>query len=422
MYKVRHSAPPASMKVALVSKTNGPFGGASYFAENLGHWLSESGCEVVHFCVSPRAELREGQRALQCTSLLSRAVRHVNWRARRLGALEPFACEYWFGLKREQNSFDIFHFHDLYEAISPRTLSNLARQSPVVFTVHDCSAFTGGCLYPRECNRYIHECGHCPQRAGVGRFDFTKWNLKQMRRLAGFESVHYVFPSRWICEEASRSLPFAGMATHIQNGFDRRPYEYRERVDARKALGLDLNRRIIAVSSAALNDERKGLRFALRAVEANREFNPLLILIGKAPAGVEDAVKGLDTLSPGFLESRARLGLLYAAADLLLFPSLADNLPITIQEAMAAGTPVLAFDVGGIPELVKHGETGWLVPLADQEALIRSLRLALESSETEAMGARARTFVTEEYGVGRCVERHLQIYRRAMAVPEAIAA
>jgi glycosyltransferase involved in cell wall biosynthesis len=235
-----------------------------------------------------------------------------------------------------------------------------------------------------------------------------------MRGLARNNSLHYVFPSQWIYEEASRSLRFGGMAVHIRNGFDVRPYEYRERCKARKTLGLDPTRKIVAVSSAALNDERKGLSFALRAVEANRELNPFLVLIGSMPTGAERTLRGLDTLGSGFVESRSRLGLFYAAADVLLFPSLADNLPITIQEAMGAGTPVLAFDVGGVPELVKHGETGWLVPPGDQEALNSALRVALESSETEAMGERARKFVAHEYDVQRCVERHLQVYRQVM--------
>jgi glycosyltransferase involved in cell wall biosynthesis len=402
------------MKLALVSQSNGCFGGASYFAENLGRWLSESDHEVVQFCVTPRSELREGQRALGCTSLLGRAVRHVNWRVRRLGLLEPFPWEYWFGLKQVTKAFDVFHFHDLYKVISPRTLWAVSRHRPVVFTAHDCSPFTGGCLYPRRCERFRANCGRCPKRKEIGWFDFTSWNLKKVRGLARNNSLHYVFPSRWIYEEASRSLRFGGMALHIRNGFDVRPYEYRQRCEARKVLGLDPKRKIVAVSSATLSDERKGLSFALRAVEANREQNPFLVLIGSMPTGAERALRGLDTLGSGFVESRSRLGLFYAAADVLLFPSLADNLPITIQEAMGAGTPVLAFDVGGIPELVKHGETGWLVPLGDQEALNRALRVALESSETEALGERARKFVVHEYDVQRCVERHLQVYRQVM--------
>src|SRR5215471_17079104 len=118
------------MKVALISKTNGAFGGASFFAENLGRWLSEAGCEVVHFCVSPRSELRERQKALHCPNFFARVVRHLNWRARRLGVVEPFPCEYWFGLRQVRKSFDVFHFHDLYQTISPVNLVALARSRP----------------------------------------------------------------------------------------------------------------------------------------------------------------------------------------------------------------------------------------------------------------------------------------------------
>jgi len=126
------------------------------------------------------------------------------------------------------------------------------------------------------------------------------------------------------------------------------------------------------------------------------------------------AMNGISSLQAGFVEDRERLGLWYAAADLLLFPSLSDNLPITIQEAMAAGTPVVAFDVGGVPELVRHDHTGWLAAAGDQGALNRVLRSALQSDDLEAAGLRAQRWVEREYASELCVQRHLRAYRNAV--------
>jgi glycosyltransferase involved in cell wall biosynthesis len=402
------------LKIALVSKNNGCFGGASFFAECLGAWLNERGMKAVHFCLEPRQKLQSYQRSLKARSLLQRVARHLNWWLRRLGKLEPFSWEIRAGLGRQLEMFDVVHFHDLYMAVSTRTLELAGRRKPVVFTVHDCSSFTGGCLYPMSCDRFRHVCGGCPQRAQIGRFDFTRANLRRMRRLASSTTVNYVFPSRWIQVQAESALRICGSSFHVPNGFDPRAYAYPVRSAARKALGFEPNVKVVVLSASTLDDERKGIRFAIDSLKANRSMRPAIILIGHSSPALERELKGFDCLRAGFVVERARLGLLYAAADLLIFPSLADNLPITIQEAMAAGIPVLAFNVGGVPELVTDCKTGWLVPGGNQAALNRALGMALGSNDAVAMGEQARKFVAEECSVGDCVNRHLEVYNRSV--------
>ncbi|MDB6022891.1 MAG: glycosyl transferase, group 1 family [Pedosphaera sp.] len=402
------------MRIALVSKTNGCVGGASYFAENLGAWLLEAGHEVVHYCVEPKRNLRSFQRTISCKSLASRAVRHFNWRARRLGLVEPFPWEYWFGLKQRLDGFDLVHFHDLHMSISPRTLGSVAAHKPVVITVHDTTAFTGGCLYPMGCRRFEENCGQCPQAADIGWVDFTRHNLKQMRRLAN-EGVNYVFPSKWIQSEARRSLKLAAPASHqIPNGFDARAYRFKSRQEARRLLGIRPGQKVVAFSAASLENKFKGTQFALAALGSVQELAPLAIVIGHASDGIKTKLAGMDFRLTGFIDDREQLGLCYAAADVVIYPSLADNLPITIQEAMAAATPVLAFSVGGVPELVRHNQTGWLVPVSDQDALNRALRRALESEDTETVGLQARRFVADEFAPEQCVNRHVEMYQAAL--------
>jgi len=236
-----------------------------------------------------------------------------------------------------------------------------------------------------------------------------------MRTLAQSESVNYAFPSRWIQGEAACTLDFGGESVHLPNGFDPRPYEFKPRKSARAVLGLPQEKKIVAISSAALDDHRKGVHFALQALIANRNLDLHILVIGRISAALEMALEGLEVTLAGFVTERPRLGLLYAAADLLLFPSLADNLPITIQEAMAAGTPTLAFDVGGVPELVRPGTTGWLVPAGDQAAMNVKLREILESGETPVYGERARNLMREEFSVAQCVQRHEDLYQTILS-------
>jgi len=404
-----------SLKIAFVSKTNGCVSGASFFAENLGGWLLEAGHEVTQFCVTPRRELRSYQRQFAAAGFASRLVRHANWRARQWGMVEPLPWEYWFGLREQGARFDLIHFHDLYMAISPRTLEAVARHKPVVLTMHDTSAFTGGCINPLGCRRFEQECGACPQKAGLGRFDFTRSNIRQVRRLAGSANVNYVFPSQWIQSEACRSLEWMRPVKHIPNGFDPRSYHYRTRQEARAILGIAPDRKVVAVSSAALENKLKGMPFALASLAASRDLDPLAIFIGHPLAASENALRRGSCLMTGFVEARAQLGLYFAAADVLLYPSLGDNLPITIQESMAAATPVLAFAVGGVPELVRPGQTGWLVPTGNQQALNDKLRTILESEDIAAYGERARDMIQNEFSVDQCVAQHLTLYRNILA-------
>ena len=375
----------------------------------------EAGHAVTQFCVEPRQELRSWQQPLPVTGLVSRLVRHANWRARQWGMVEPLPWEYWFGLRRHLSQFDLIHFHDLFMAISPQSLKAVADHKPVVLTVHDTSVFTGGCINPQGCQRFKNECGGCPQRSELGRLDFTSSNLRRVRRLAKHANINYVYPSEWIQRESSHSLSSVGRVDHIPNGFDPRSYQFSPRENARNTLGLAQNRKIVVVSAAALESKLKGIRFALEAIAANQDLEPLLVLIGQPILGIEKKLQGVSFLLTGFVKDRARLGLFLAAADLLLYPSLGDNLPITIQEAMAAGTPVLAFDVGGVPELVRPGVSGWLVPTGDQAAMNAKLREVLLSGEMPAYGARARALMAEEFSVARCVQRHEQLYQSILA-------
>jgi glycosyltransferase involved in cell wall biosynthesis len=410
------------LRIALVSKTNGCIGGASYVAENLGAWLLEAGHEAVHFSAAPKSALRPFQRTLSGTGVGARMARHLNWRARRLGLVEPFAGNHWSVLKPMLDQFDVFHFHDLYQSISFRLLHAVSRQKPVFLTGHDCSVFTGGCLYPMDCRRFCDSCGGCPQRVELGRFDFTHRNLGAARGMASNPEISYVFPSRWIQGEAEASVRFGTPSAHIPNGFDPRPYLFGGRGEARQKLGLAGDQKIVVVASSSLENRFKGVAYALKAIVANRDLNPLVILIGHPSPAIEAALGDTPRLAAGFVEDRARMGMLFSAADVLLFPSLADNLPVTIQEAMAAGTPVLAFATGGIPEMVRDGDTGWLVPPGDQEALDRMLREVLTSADTVAMGARARRVVADEFSASLCVERHVGAYRAAIERREALRA
>lgn len=410
------------MKIAVLSKATRRGGGASTFAENLSDWLGGAGHDVTHFCAHTQGTFRDFQRLLYPSRLRAKLCRKTHWATRKLGLAEAIPVEYFAGLAKELEPYDILHFQDLFFAIAPQTLELLARKKPVFFTAHDCSAYTGGCLYPLGCPKSRHGCGGCPQvvvpetESKMGMFDFTKWNFRRNARLRRNARVHHIFPSLWLRDFARTSAgPFTSPTHHIPYGFDPRPFAYVSRAEARQRLGLVADAPIVCISSANLHFERKGVRYGLEAIRANIGRDPLALLVGGKDSAIEKALTGVRHWFTGYLEDKERLGLLYAAADIFLFSTLEDNLPLSVQEAMGAGTPVVGFATGGVPDMVTDGSTGWLVPTGDQAALNRVLGEALsDRAECARRGERAREDVGTRFSVERCVEAHENIYTAAL--------
>ena len=397
--------------VALVSRSNARGGGASRIAEELGEWLCSTNSHVVHYCASPVGLLKPFQSPLFPTGLFGKLSRCTHRFTRRVGLNELIPSEFYVTLSKVLRKFDVIHFHDLNAAISPLTLKLCSLEKRVLFTAHDCSSFTGGCIYPLRCESYLKSCGNCPQLPAMGaRFDLTTVNLGINRWLARQSGVHYLFPSKWLHETALKSLEFANEARVIPNGFSSASYAFRSKTDARLELGIRNEQRVVLVAAHYLADPRKGVPLALAAILAVADLTPLVIFVGIPPADLEVRLPGVRYWLTGFVSDRKRLGLLFAAANVFLFSSLEDNLPIMVQESLAAGTPVVGFAAGGVPEIVDHERTGWLCAPGDQLALNRNLRKALTGSELAGFGDAARRSVHERFDVNTFGQRHLDLY------------
>jgi glycosyltransferase involved in cell wall biosynthesis len=316
-------------------------------------------------------------------------------------------------LSRRYRDYDLFHFHDLATAISPFTPWYIGTNTPTVWTFHDCSGFTGGCIYPGDCTRYKSGCGECPQ---IGRWplegsrDGTRTLLRIKRRALATPRLRIVTPSRWMAELAMESGSLQHQPRVIPNGVDTGLFVPRPKAEARAQLGLPRERPIVLFTAGPLHEERKGLRYALDAVTAIADINPLVLLIGQDEPGSEEQFAGLDVVRTGYLRDESKKALYFAAADMFLFTSLEDNLPLSILETMAAGTPVVGFRTGGVPEMVAQGTEGYLVPQRDGEGLAKGLREALTSQRAAAWGRAARQRIEKDFSQRLFFERHLQLY------------
>ena len=255
--------------VAVFSKADRSGGGASLIAEDLADLLNQAGAEAQHWITSGGPTLRAFQRHVGGRPLAA-VLRRLHGATRQFGLPDVVPWEY-AALRRKLHAYDVAHFHDISSAFSPLTVRWVARRLPTVWTFHDCSPFTGGCLYPFACTAFQRRCGGCPQLdrwplGGRLRLDFTGVLQDIKRRTAAEHHVVAVTPSQWMADEALRSGMFPQRPRVIPNWVDSETFRPRDRAALRRELGLETDRFWTLISAGSLADERKGTRYAIEAI------------------------------------------------------------------------------------------------------------------------------------------------------------
>jgi glycosyltransferase involved in cell wall biosynthesis len=406
------------MRVAIVSKANRHGGGASRVAEDLAVWLNQSGHTADHFISFFQGKALGFQRSLYGEDLSFKLCKKIHSVTSRFGFPELLPVEYWFSLGKILDEYDVIHFHDLYTAISPLTLALVSQRKPTFFTVHDCSAFTGGCLYPMGCDKFSSYCHQCPQLAQntwkARLRDHTRELQSLKRWVTKNYQIRYIFPSEWMAQQARLALTFKLPPLVIPYGLDLQTFSCLNKRESKAKLGIPENRSVIAISAYSLNDERKGIGYALEAVKSVADLSPIVVTVGHCNDDVRQALRGLEVKEIGFISDPKVMAQVYCASDILLFCSLADNLPLTVLEAMAGSTVIVGFSTGGVPEMIKTKHNGILVEPTNQEALNQALRQALLSTDLLEMGSQARRDLETKFSHTIFLERHLQIYQEVI--------
>ncbi len=276
--------------------------------------------------------------------------------------------------KIRQINPDIINLHWVCGGFMPiEALGQLKK--PLVWTLHDMWAFTGGCHYSGECDRYLQSCGACPQLGSNHSWDLSRWNWQRKARAWKDLNLTIVTPSRWLasCAEASSLLQSFPIRV-IGNGIDPQIYQPHPIELARKILNLPRDKKIILFGAFdSTQDKRKGfslLHLALKTFQQLESTEETEIVIFGASAPVEPLDFGFKAHYTGKLNDDVSLSLIYSAADVFVAPSVQDNLPNTVLESMFCGTPCVAFKIGGMPDLIDHQQNGYLAQpfLADDLA------------------------------------------------------
>lgn len=259
------------------------------------------------------------------------------------------------------------------------SLGSLSRfQVPIVWTLHDMWPFTGGCHFSSGCDGYKRSCGRCPVLQSRRQKDVSRWNWRRKARHWRSLRPWLVAPSQWMADRAAESRLFGHLPiTVIPNGLDTDRYRPQDRRAARWSLGLPVDAKIVLFCcNEALSLSRKGFARLVEAwgclARGRNTGRWCLVVVGlsHAPPGYDIPP---DTRFLGHLKDDVSLALAYSASDVHAVCSVEDNLPNTVMEAMACGTPCVAFRCGGIPEMVDHLENGFLAESNDIEGFVDGL-------------------------------------------------
>jgi len=311
---------------------------------------------------------------------------------------------------------DIINLHWVCEGyLQIEAIAKLGK--PLVWTLHDMWPFTGGCHYSQDCNRYTKACGACPLLRSDQGWDLSHWIWQRKAKAWRTLDLTIVTPSSWLAECARNSSLFGDLRIEtIPYGLDTQKYKPIDRHVAREILNLPQDKYLVLFGAMnATSDPRKGfhlLQLALKRV-SNVEWQGKieLVIFGSSEPTIQSDVC-FKSHYLGKLSDDVSLALVYAAADVFVAPSRQDNLPNTVMEALACGTPSVAFNIGGMPDMIEHQQNGYLAQPFETEDLAQGIAWVLEDRERhQKLCDRAREKVEQEFTQDLQARRYLSLFK-----------
>lgn len=310
---------------------------------------------------------------------------------------------------------DVLNLHSIADFVDYPSFFERNKTNPIVWTLHDMEPFTAGCHYDFGCDKYTTQCAACPQLGSRQRSDlaFRAWKSKQLAySQIDPGRLHLVALNRWMVGEVQRSAILRQFPlTIIPNGLDVEVFAPRDRGFARQVLGIPDGARVVLFVSSSVKTRRKGFAFLTQAFAQIKDFgNMLLLSVGE---GTPELTSSGPHIHMDVIGNDRLLSLVYSAADAFVIPSLQDNLPNTVLESFACGTPVVGFAVGGVHDLVSTGETGFLAPVEDATALAQAVcDLLSDRDRWHTMSVRCRQRAIQEYSLDVQAERYARLYEQ----------
>ncbi|MDM8554072.1 glycosyltransferase [Desulfococcaceae bacterium HSG7] len=420
------------MKIVQIS-TSDIRGGAARAAYRLHKGLLQSGVQcrmLVKFkdtsdefidCAIPESNHKK----TEADALFNLAVQEQYIGANRTDISNTLFSHPYSGYDLSDHPFiqdaDIINLHWINHFQSLLTLKKLFKlRKPIVWTMHDQWAFTGGCHYSSGCEKYRQNCIECPQLT-KDPFRLAEVIFKDKLEFLQNDNLTIVTPSNWLADCIKNSRIFKNSRVEvIPNALETDIFKPLDKTKAKNKIGLKKETITLLFCADIVDEKRKGFATFIAAIKrcmANRDFKKLvnedkikLVCLGSMES-ISDFTD-IPFYSIGHIDSDKEINMIYNAADIFILPSLEDNLPNTVLEAMSCGVPVVAFDIGGLPDMIEDGVTGRLAPAGDEGQLSEMiLALIFNAQLRETMSHACRQTAVSRYALEIQANRYLNLYK-----------
>lgn len=368
------------MKILQINSVCG-YGSTGRIATDIYKILEEQGHECL--IAYGRGSIPEGIKSIKIGNIIDNYIHVAKTRLLDKHGFSSTNATREFIEKIKIFNPDIIHLHNIHGYyVNIEMLFNYLKEArkPIIWTLHDCWAFTGHCAYFDYvgCDKWKNGCYNCPQKNSYPQSlikDNSKYNYKKKRELFnGINNMTIITPSNWLAELVKDSFLNPYDIKVINNGIDLNVFKPKDKSIFRKKYGLE--DKFIILGVASVWDQRKGLDYFIKLSELI-DSGSKIVLVGlndkqvtKLPANII-VIKRTNNLT--------ELSEIYSAADVFLNPTLEDNFPTTNLEAMACGTPVIVFNTGGSAESLDDN-CGYVVAKGNIDALVDAIEQYKENN------------------------------------------
>ncbi|NDV60030.1 glycosyltransferase family 4 protein [Bacteroides sp. 519] len=317
---------------------------------------------------------------------------------------------------------DIIHLHWINQGmLSLKSIKKILKSGkPVVWTMHDMWPFTGICHHARECDNYKTECRDCFYLNGTRKKDLSTKVFNKKKKILAHNSITFIGCSKWIAAKASESsLTINQQVLSIPNPINTNLFKPSNKLEARKLCNLPQHAKLILFGSVKIRDKRKGVDYFVDSCKILASKYPELcqslgiVVFGHHSSDLQERIP-FKIYPMEYVKSEHELISIYNSVDLYVTPSLEDNLPNTIMEAMACGIPCVGFQVGGIPEMIDHLHNGYIAEYKSADDLANGIHWVLEESDYKQLSEEAVRKVINNYSERTIAKKYIEIYNKVI--------
>jgi glycosyltransferase involved in cell wall biosynthesis len=310
---------------------------------------------------------------------------------------------------------DLVNMHWIsHETISWSEIEKI--QQPIIWTMHDMWAMTGGCHYTYGCEKYLSECGTCPQLKSNCNSDLSRKIFNRKKALLEKKNITVIASSQWLYDCFKKSALFKDLQIYkVPNPIDVKVFKPADKEAARNILNLPLNKKLILfMAFAATTDERKGFQFIPSAIEElQKDYNvdQLEIIVVGDSENKSNSRAFFPMRFLGSVKDDWSLALIYSACDVFVAPSMQENLSNAVMESLACATPVVAFNIGGMPEMIEHKFNGYLATPFMPSDIAKGINYVFANEELKK---NARDYVLKNFNSEIVYEKLKPIYSQVL--------